>query len=261
MAKGWSMKALHRLIMTSIVYRQSSARSAALDAADPDNRLYGRMPVRRLEAEVLRDSVLAASGRLNNKMFGPPVPVMQDDVGQIVPGIENKDGENKNGAPVPMNGEDFRRSVYVQVRRTRPLSVLEAFDAPEMSPNCEMRNSSTVAPQSLMLMNSPFVIAQANDFARRVRREATDAKTQVAAAWRLAFGREATDDQLKQAMTFIDDQLAELKAHPPAPPPPAPAAKNAAKTLPPQESFDPNLAAMTSFCQALLSANGFLYVD
>jgi len=62
-------------------------------------------------------------------------------------------------------------------------------------------------------------------------------------------------------MSFIDDQLAELKAHPPAPPPPAPAAKNAAKTAPPQEPFDPNLAAMTSFCQALLSANGFLYVD
>ena len=257
------MKALHRMIMTSTAYRQSSARTAALDEIDPENKLYGRMSVRRLEAEVLRDSVLATSGRLNGKMFGPPVPVMLDDVGQVVPGIENKDGENKNGPPVAMNGEDLRRSVYVQVRRTRPLSVLETFDAPEMSPNCDMRNSSTVAPQSLMLMNSPFVIEEARDFAKRARSDAGDLRGQVLAAWRLAFGKEPNDEQIKGAMEFVNGQVAELKAHPPAAAPEVKPAKAPAKGAPPASPapFDPELAGMTSFCQALLSANGFLYVD
>ena len=149
---------------------------------------------------MLRDSVLAVSGKLNGKMFGPPVSVMLDDVGQVVPGIENKDGENKNGPPVAMNGEDLRRSIYVQVRRTRPLSVLEAFDVPEMAPNCEMRNSSTVAPQSLMLMNSQFVLSQAARFAARLQTEAGQDP-----AHQVTFREDA-----EQPLAFADEQAADF---------------------------------------------------
>src|SRR5262249_34320123 len=83
---GWSMKKLHRLLMTSTAYRQASRREKAKDALDPDNRVFGRMPVRRLEAEAVRDAVLAASGQLSAKMFGPPVPVHENEVGQVVVG-------------------------------------------------------------------------------------------------------------------------------------------------------------------------------
>src|SRR5207249_11812675 len=120
MARGWRLKPLHKLIMTSTAYRQSSRRHPAGDRLDPDNRLLWRMPVRRLEAEAIRDSILAVSGKLNGKMFGLPVPVMEDEVGQFVLGIENKNGENRPGPVIALHGEEFRRSVYVQVRRSRP---------------------------------------------------------------------------------------------------------------------------------------------
>src|SRR5437773_10524516 len=115
------------------------------------------MPIRRLEAEALRDSILAVTGKLNDTMFGPPVPIMEDEVGQFVVGIENKNGENRPGPIIPLHGEEFRRSVYVQVRRTRPLGVLETFDAAAVDPNCENRTASTVALQALMFMNNEFV--------------------------------------------------------------------------------------------------------
>ncbi len=235
MAGSWRLKRVHKLIMTSAAYRQGSRRRAAGEAADPENRLLWRMNVRRLEAEAIRDSMLAAAGNLNVKMFGAPIPVMADEVGQFVVGRENLDGEGKVGPPVPLNGEEFRRSVYIQARRSRPLSMLECFDAPEMEPNCEARSFSTVAPQALMLMNNGFVLSQAEHFARRVRREAgEDPAAQAALAWRLAFARPPGPEDVKDAVAFLGKMA-------------APAAK-------PE-------AALTRFCQALLSSNEFLYVD
>src|SRR5438270_3882773 len=132
------------------------------------------MAVRRLEAEAIRDAVLAVSGKVNGKMFGTSLPIIEDEVGQFVVGIENKNGENRPGPVIPLNGEEFRRSVYVQARRSRPLAVLDTFDAPAMEPNCDARNASTVTPQALMFMNSEFVVTQAGDFAERVWKEARD---------------------------------------------------------------------------------------
>ncbi len=230
MAGGWKLKRIHKLVMTSAAYRQSSRRTPRGEAADPENRLLWRMNVRRLEAEAIRDSMLATGGNLNVKMFGPPVPVMADEVGQYVVGKENLDGEGKVGPPIPLHGEEFRRSVYVLARRSRPLSMLEAFDAPEMEPNCEARSFSTVAPQALMLMNNGFVLAQAEQFAKRVRREAgDDAALRIDRAWRLAYARGPRTEEAKEAMEFLS------------------------KTAGP--------AALTRFCQALLSSNEFLYVD
>ena len=186
---GWQIKRLHRLILDSWAFRQSSSRTLELDRIDPDNLLLARMSIRRLESEALRDAILAISGSMNSGMFGQPVSVMEDAVGQIVLGKENLDGERKPTKTIDLEGEQFRRSLYVQVRRTRPLGVLETFDVPVMTPNCSKRPSSNVAPQSLMLMNSDFVIEYSDRLASRVVAEAgPDRRSQVLRAWRLAYG-------------------------------------------------------------------------
>lgn len=149
-----SFKRLHRLLMTSTVYRQSAARRPELDAVDPSNLLLGRMSVRRLEAEVMRDRVLAASGSLSNAMFGKSISVAEDFVGQVIV------------------NDMSRRSIYVQQKRSKPETLMRAFDAPVMECNCDKRPASTVATQSLMLMNSEFALKQAGSLAARVRQEA-----------------------------------------------------------------------------------------
>ncbi len=137
---GWKLKRLQRLIVTSAAYRQTSARREELDAVDPDNRLVGRMSVRRLEAESIRDWLLATSGRLEFQMYGPPVPVMPDEVGQVVVGVDTRDSAGRpSGKVVSLGGDEFRRSIYVEIRRSMPLGMLEPFDLPVMSPNCQQR--------------------------------------------------------------------------------------------------------------------------
>jgi mono/diheme cytochrome c family protein len=150
---GWSLKRLHRTIMLSTVYRQSSRRDPAQSAIDQDNRFYGRQNVVRLDAEALRDRALAASGALDRALFGPPVAIKEDDSGQVV----------ADGAQ--------RRSLYLMQRRSQPVALMQAFDAPVMLTNCELRPSSTVATQSLMLMNGAFWLSQASALAVRAVRE------------------------------------------------------------------------------------------
>jgi hypothetical protein len=154
-ARQWSWKQMHRVLMTSHVYRQSSTNESAM-SQDQDNRWLTRFAVRRLEAEAIRDRMLAASGGLSGRMFGPPAAVKEDEVGQVV---------------VAPEGEG-RRSVYLQQRRSQPVALLAAFDAPVMETNCELRSSSTVATQSLMLLNGDFTLKQAAELARVAQREA-----------------------------------------------------------------------------------------
>ncbi len=190
MQGGWKLKRLHKLIMLSSAYRQSSQRRSETEASDPANTLYGRMSIRRLEAEILRDSMLAVSGKLNRKQFGPSVPIREDEVGQVVVGVDTTDSAGRpTGKSVDLKGEEFRRSLYIQVRRSLPLAVLDTFDAPAMEPNCEVRTASTVAPQALMLMNSNFTIGLARHFATRIKKEAGEVPAQqVRHAWSLAWG-------------------------------------------------------------------------
>jgi hypothetical protein len=169
--QGWSLKRMHRLIMGSTVYRQASSVlspasgpvaaplnsgefSCASEArrVDSENSLYWHFPLRRLEAEVLRDAMLAAAGRLDRTQFGPALPVEDNFAGQVV-----------------VKDDNPRRSIYLQVRRTKPVSFLATFDAPVMTVNCERRISSAGAPQSLMLMNNEFVLKTAEQFAQRLR--------------------------------------------------------------------------------------------
>lgn len=242
---AWSVKHLHRLIMTSTAYQQSSEVGAALAGADPENRLYARMSVRRLDGDALRDAVLAVSGKLHHKLYGEPVPVMEDEVGQIVIGRENLDGERKPTNPIPLGGEEFRRSVYVQARRSRPLAVFDVFDAPAMTPNCDRRASSNVAPQSLLLMNSEFAASFSSSFADRLLAEAgREPRDQIVLAWQLAYAATPGDEDVTAALAFIELQRKAIQ-----------------QTNPDTKPDVGHQQALTSFCHALLSSNRFLYVE
>jgi len=250
----WQVKRLHKLILMSTAFRQSARRTPQLDTIDEENRLLGRMNVRRLDAETIRDSVLAVSGKLNDTMFGAPLPVAPNDVGQVVIGVSagGRDGR-VNGLK---GNEGNRRSVYVQARRTLPLAMLEAFDAPTMVPNCEIRNNSTVTPQSLLLMNNDFVVEQSEMFAERVARESDNSpESQVRRAWELALGREPTDKQVARAVAFLEEQkqhflerLADKSVKP-------------VTDKPARFANFPARQALANFCQFLISNNAFLYVD
>lgn len=171
---GWSLKRMHKLIMLSAVYRQSAKRDPSA-TGDVENLLYSRFPIRRLDAEALRDRMLVASGQLNRTMFGAPVTVEEDFVGQVI-----------------VKDEQPRRSIYLQTLRTKAVSFLTTFDAPVMTVNCERRSSSTGAQQSLMLMNSDFVLKQAGVLAERIRRETpTSLATEATQAVRSRFSRPA----------------------------------------------------------------------
>ena len=147
---GWSLKHLHRTIMLSTAYRQSSVRDPARESIDPDNRFYWRRDLQRLDAEVLRDSLLALSGQLKTDLYGPPIALQEDDAGQV---------RIDPGQP--------RRSIYAKWRRTQPVAMLQTFDAPVMGVNCDLRPASTVATQSLMMMNNEFLLDQADKIAKR----------------------------------------------------------------------------------------------
>lgn len=248
-ADGWELKRFHRLLLSSTAYRQASTRTPQLEQVDPDNRLLGRMSIRRLEAEALRDSILAAAGLLNTQQLGEPVPVTVDEVGQVIVGNDNRDSAGRpEGDRKSLGGAEFRRSIYVQVRRSQPLSMLATFDAATLTPNCELRNRSTVAPQSLLLMNSDFAVAQSQALAERAIRDAGDDRAaRVRLVWRLALAQEPTEAQLASAVEFLTAQEQEFAAQP------APTDKS---PLAP-----PPVRALAALCQALFSSNAFLYVD
>lgn len=228
MSGGWQLKRLHRLIMTSRTYRQASQRRAEAEAIDSENRLLWRMPVQRLEAEAVRDAILAASGQLNRTPFGPPIEVAVNAGGiiEVAGGTELEDHR------------ELKRSVYVQVRRTQPVAMLDAFDAPQMEPNCNRRVVSTVATQSLALLNSSFVLQQAEALAERIRKEADSDR--VRRAWLLVYGREPAESERQSAEAFLQAQTQDLKT---------------------RKIKEPQRAALASLCQVLLGSNEFLYVD
>ncbi len=224
---NWRLKRFHKLIMTSTVYRQASAADARTRKIDSDGSLYSRFPVRRLDAETLRDRILAVSGRLDRTLFGPPVPLVEDAVGQVAA---------KDNSP--------RRGLYLQARRSKPVSFLVAFDAPVMTVNCERRTSTNGAPQALMLMNSEFILVHAEQFAKRLQAEAPgDLPTQVRRGWEAAYNRPASPIELGGALDF-------LKRH-----------RERTLSDPKPDAAKADLSALTHLCQQLLSSNEFLYVD
>jgi cytochrome c553 len=195
---GQRLKPMHRLMLLSNTYRQSSAVRPDAQQADPQNRRLWRMPVRRLEAEAVRDSILAVTGALNREMGGPPVyppvdPSLRADTYQ---GINWPEGED--------SPKTWRRSVYVKVKRSLILPSLEVFDCPEITASVAQRNVSVTPTQALLLLNDPLIHRQAEVFAARLKKEAGDApKQQVDRAYRVAFGRLPTERERSLALTFL----------------------------------------------------------
>ena len=200
MASGWSIKAMHRLIVTSRAYRMSSQLEPEADQLDPSNELWHRQDVRRLEAEAIRDTILAVSGRLDPTLYGPSIAP------HLTPFME---GRGRPGRSGPLDGEG-RRSIYLNVRRNFLTPMLLAFDFPTPSSTMGRRNVSNVPAQALTLMNDPFLVGQAKVWATRVRKDASVPPPQtVETMYREAFGRPPSADERTAALAFLDDQAKE----------------------------------------------------
>ena len=224
--RGYSLKSMHRQMVLSATWQQSSEVNEQSESLDPANHFLSRMPLRRLHAEELRDAILVIADGLNDAMGGPSEPVQVRSDGLVLAGR--------------------RRSIYIQQLRKHPPSLLESFDLPSMNPNCLQRSDSLVATQALHLWNDAGIRELASRFAERLQTEPNETK-QVERAYEIALGRAPTPDertacvgtlnQLKEGWrnkTFATDELPESVA-----------AQHALATL----------------CHTILNSAEFLYVD
>ena len=200
---GWKLKPLHRQIVLSSTYRLSAMHPEP--GKDPDNTLYSRWPLHRLEAEAIRDSVLAASGRLNLEMKGPPIyPSFADKVVGASSGADWKNSTEE---------EASRRSVYVFAKRAIPLPELAVLDNPDSSCSCAKRAVSTTAVQSLLMMNGRFINEQTVHLANRIR-ENEGEEARIGAAFDLILCRPPTTREVEQAKRFLVKAAREQKIDP-----------------------------------------------
>jgi hypothetical protein len=200
---GWRLKSLHRLLVTSSTYRQSTHSREAAEgvATDPQNRLLWHFSRRRLEAEEVRDALLAAAGKLNLKAFGPSVvvPVESDLVELLYKPSQWEVSDER--------WEHFRRSVYLLAKRNLRLPFMEVFDQPDLQISCARRESSTHAPQALELLNGRLSNELAKTFAERLAEEAPgDVRRQVELAYQLVTGRQPSDREALLATEFLSRQ-------------------------------------------------------
>jgi hypothetical protein len=244
-ACGWSLKKLHRMMLLSSTYRQSSQTDPVGQKLDPTNRLLWRMNRIRLEGEALRDSILTVSGRLNPAMGGPGVyPHVSDEV--LSTGSTHKWGSSPEA-------EGLRRTIYVFQRRSLMLPIVETFDGPDMNNTCPRRSATTIAPQALALFNGEFSREEARHFADRVAADAgADPSKQVARAYEIAVIRRPTPAQLALALQFLRDQTRRhlQDARQPQGNKNTTSNENAARQ-----------AALADFCHVLINTNEFLYLD
>jgi hypothetical protein len=196
--RGWSIKQMHRLLMTSEAYRMTSQWATEKHLlTDADNLLWWRYRPQRLEAEIVRDNILAVSGALNREMGGKAVfpELPREILASMDKGVWNR---TKDGPEV------WRRSVYVYRKRGLPLPFFEVFDLPDQNLTCGRRNVSTVPTQALTLMNNEWVLRQAARFADRVATEAgIEPAAQIAHAYELALGRRATAEEQQAGLAFL----------------------------------------------------------
>ena len=197
-SRGWSVKAMHRLMMTSDAYQMASDDIESNVQIDPDNRYFWRMGRQRLPAEIVRDLALAVSGSLNRTVGGPAVfPYINPDL------FQSSTSRTWPGKPDD-DPSTWRRSVYVFSKRSIRYPMFELFDQPDMVSSCALRNRSTIATQALLLMNNAFIIQQAKAFAKRLRTEAGgDAGAQVDRAYELALARQPSPFERSKAVEFI----------------------------------------------------------
>jgi len=228
-ARDWRLKDMHKLIMMSAAYRQGTAYDEAKAKVDPNNRLWWHRAPRRLEAEIIRDNMLAVSDTLNTKMFGPGIkPYMHPDA--IATGSTNKWPKD-----VVDNPSTWRRSVYIYVKRSVIMPMMEAFDGPTVMQSCARRETTVIPSQALISFNSKFAGDQAKQFADRLVKEAgNDPKAQVQHAFKIALGRDATNQEIASSLTFLKEQT---------------------------KSHDDNHQALVDFCQVIFNLNEFIYID
>jgi hypothetical protein len=241
---GWSLKRLIRQIVLSSAYQMSShptGPAAALALArDPENRLFHRQNLRRLQGEAIRDTLLALSGRLDLRQFGPSVPV------HLTPFMQ---GRGRPKASGPLDGEG-RRSIYLAVRRNFLSPMMLAFDTPIPFTTIGRRNVSNVPAQALILMNDPLVHQQAQLWARRVADEAgSDPAARIDRMYRAAFARLPTPAERQAALQFVAEQSRDYRN----------LARDAAAGVP--VPADPDQAAWADLAHALLNVKQFLVVD
>jgi hypothetical protein len=248
LARDWSMKAMHRLMVTSATYRQSTHADARSVAGDPDNSLFTRMFRRRLEGEAVRDALLAVAGRLDPRVGGPSV------FPDLPPGVETRGGWSRSASAADRN----RRSIYVFVRRNLKYPLFDAFDAVDSNVTCPERNVSVNAPQALMLLNSELVLEQARGFAGRLLAQSSirnDPGGLVKSAYRLALGRSAQASEVERGIAFLEEQSARLSERAGKP-------RDLALPDPMPEAYDLALgAALVDYCHVLLNLNEFVFVD
>jgi hypothetical protein len=241
---------MHKLMVMSHTYRQQSQRTEELNQQDPDNRLYGRANLRRLDAETIRDSMLIVSENLNAKLGGPSVPVAEDGEGQAALGRRILN-EGLYAGIEDIGAEKYRRSIYLQSKRGLPLSLLETFDMPVMNPNCDTRRCSTVAPQALLFLNEQSIIQFSEKTAERLWSDSPEMDVRLSRLFMKLFSKRPSDAELvscrgylqSQREVFAADQNPEWRKRMEA------------------ESHAPDLRALASLCQVLMASNRFLYVD
>ena len=253
---GWSLKRLHRLMVTSSTYRQASHPDESSReiwrrsiAEDPENQLLSRMNRRRLSGEAIRDAMLAASGELNRTQGGPGVrpPLPEELLTTLL----------KNQWPVtPDADEHRRRSIYLFVRRNLRYPIFEVFDRPDTNQSCPRRDESTIAPQALTLLNSKFSLTEAKYLASRVAKKAGSSPSeQVTACYRRVLGRLPNDVELAASMQFLEADAEKLRQE----------SRNAATRSdgrqPPDNSDRFKTDALTDFCLVMFNLNEFVYVD
>ncbi len=233
-AGGWRLKPIHRLIMTSSAYRMASVHPRRDEYAERDfgNRLWWRRDRRRLEAEALRDAMLAASGELDRRIGGASFfPVIS---AEALEGLSRR-GESWGESS---EAERRRRSVYIFTKRSLLPPLMTVFDFCDTTQGCAQRDVTTVAPQALALLNNLTVHERSEAFARRLIAELPDLPRRVERAWRLAFGRAPAPDELEAATAHVESQRGAFSGR-----------------------QDAERLALVSLCHVLLNTNEFIYVD
>ncbi len=279
---GWSIKALHRLIMTSDVYQRSGAhrQMAKIEKADANNKLLTSFPPRRLSAEEIRDSMLAVSGELNPVLGGIPIrPEINLEIAMQPRHVMGSVAEAYQPSRTPR--ERNRRTIYALQIRTLRDPMLEVFDQPGSDTSCERRTSSTVTPQVFSLFNGQSSYDRALAMAARIEKAAKSTPDRTALAFRLAYGRAATAAEIESASRHVEKMTAHHRTHPPSivePP------KTIVRTMveemtgltfqweeqldiyqdyvPDPKPWDvgPETRALADLCLVLLNSNEFVYV-
>ncbi len=253
---GWSIKRLHRAIVMTRAYRRESAHEAVAAKIDPDNRLLWRQNVRRLDAETLRDSLLAVSGLLKKNDGGKPIwPEVPRELlhaqPAILEAIEGKDDGRRQGWYTdPVEATDVR-SLYLVRKRCLPIPFLQAFDLPDTTVSCARRDTTVVAPQALMLLNSLTAVRYAEAFADRVwqacklpageSQETDESPRIVAAVFQLALARDPEPEERTLAQDLLLRHGDKHRVN---------ASKSEAERL-----------ALIDLCRAMFNLNEFIYID